>query len=92
MKEQTLKEFSIAIIDEFENLLDKYDIDIPSDDRTGDDSEAHIYGTEYGDLETSITNILNKLLEENNKEIVATTKPEPFISTCPYCGGKIVEK
>ena len=71
MKEQTLKEFSIAIIDEFENLLDKYDIDIPSDDRTGDDSEAHIYGTEYGDLETSITNILNKLLEENNKEIVA---------------------
>ena len=25
MKEQTLKEFSIAIIDEFENLLDKYD-------------------------------------------------------------------
>ena len=27
---------------------------------------------------------------EYNRKIAATTKPEPFIDTCPYCGGKIV--
>ena len=27
---------------------------------------------------------------EYNRKIAATTKPEPFIDTCPYCGSKIV--
>ena len=27
---------------------------------------------------------------EYNRKIAATTKPEPFIDTCPYCGCKIV--
>ena len=50
---------AIKIINEFEELLYKKNIQIPSTDREGNDDEACIYGTEYYDLENSIIDILN---------------------------------
>lgn len=44
--------------------LDNYDITIPDENRTGDESEARLYGTEYGDTEDYITQILCHLVQE----------------------------
>ena len=46
------------IIEMFEELLEEKNITIHSDDRTGDISEARIYGCEYFDLEERITQYL----------------------------------
>ena len=59
------REFAISILDLFEDLLDKKEIDIPSEDRTGEEGEARLYGTEYFQLEDDVT----KLLEQFEKEI-----------------------
>lgn len=64
MKEIKLRQFSASICDVFEELLDKYDITIPDEDRIGDESEARLYGTEYGDTEDYITQILVHLVQE----------------------------
>lgn len=59
--ERTLEQlYTDAILDCFEDLLDEKDINIPSDDRNGDEGEARIYGTEYFDLEDRISYLLNK--------------------------------
>lgn len=52
------EEMTRAILDVFENLLDKHNIDIPSDDRTGAEEEAHIYGDAYFELEDTIQQLL----------------------------------
>lgn len=52
------REFAIAIVDLFEELLDEKNIDIPSDDREGNDDEARIYGTEYYELEDAVYELL----------------------------------
>ena len=52
------REYAIAILDLFEDLLDEKGIDIPSDDRNGYDDEARIYGTEYYDLEDAVFELL----------------------------------
>lgn len=54
------RKLAIKIISEFEDLLEQKDIYIPSEDRTGDESEARIYGTEYYQLEDRITEILHE--------------------------------
>ena len=54
------KEYSHAMLDLFENLLDEKEIDIPSDDREGDESEARLYGSEYYDMESKVNNLLEK--------------------------------
>ena len=59
------RDFAISILDLFEDLLDKKEIDIPSEDRTGEEGEARLYGTEYFQLEDDVT----KLLEQFEKEI-----------------------
>ena len=53
-----LKEIAHTIIGQFEMLLNKKDITIPSDDREGNEDEARIFGKEYYDLEDKIENIL----------------------------------
>lgn len=58
------REYAIGILDIFENLLDEKGIDIPSDDRNGDEGEARIFGTEYADLEDKITELLIKFENE----------------------------
>lgn len=49
---------AIRIIDVFENLLDQHNIQIPDDDRCGDEEEASIYGCTYFNLESEIAQIL----------------------------------
>ena len=65
-RQKTLKvrNTSAEICDLFEELLDKYNITIPSDDRTGEESEARIYGKPYSDLEDSVTEILSELCND----------------------------
>ena len=55
MKEIKLRQFSASICDVFEELLDKYDITIPDENRTGDESEARLYGEEYSDTEDFVS-------------------------------------
>jgi len=52
------REIAIGLLSDFEEYLDKRDIAIPSEDRTGEVGEARIYGTEYYDLEDTITDLL----------------------------------
>ena len=59
------REYAIGIMNIFENLLDEKDIDIPSEDRNGDECEARIFGTEYADLEDKITELLIKFKGES---------------------------
>ena len=61
------RELAISIIGLFEDLLDKYNIDIPSEDRKeavkdiNESSIAHIYGEEYYNLEDKITNLIKNI-------------------------------
>ncbi len=54
------RETAIEILAEFEELLDKKGIKIPSKDRTGEKEEACLFGTEYYTIEDKITEILEK--------------------------------
>lgn len=53
------RDIAIKIIDEFEKMLEKYNIKIPSENRKYCEDEACIYGTQYYDLEDTITEILD---------------------------------
>ena len=57
-----LREYSTEIVELFEELLEKHDITIPDEDRTGDESEARLYGCTYWDLEDEVVHILSKLV------------------------------
>lgn len=59
-----IRYFSAEICDLFEDVLDKYDLSIPSDDRTGDECEARIFGEPYFELEDLVTEILINLFNE----------------------------
>ena len=55
------REIAIEILGEFEELLARKGIKIPSDDReSGHKNEACLYGSEYYELEDGITEILKK--------------------------------
>lgn len=56
-----LREYSVEIMELFEELLEKHNITIPDADRTGDESEARLYGCTYYDLEEDVVQILNHL-------------------------------
>jgi len=58
MKANKARRVAIEILDEFEELLDRKGIMIPSENREGREEEACIYGTEYYELEDVITDIL----------------------------------
>lgn len=57
------QQHAINILDMFEDVLDKHHIYIPDDDRTGDECEACIFGTTYGNLEDEITYYLDTALK-----------------------------
>ena len=57
-----LREYSVEIMELFEDLLDKHNITIPDEDRTGNESEARLYGCTYYDLEEDVVSILNQLV------------------------------
>lgn len=62
-----LREYSIEIVELFEELLEKHNITIPDEDRTGDESEARLYGCTYYDLEEDVVQILNHLVTNVKK-------------------------
>lgn len=67
-----LRPYAAAICDKFEQLLDEHGIDIPDNDRTGEEGEAHLYGTTYVTLEDDITDILEKLTFDVVKHVEIT--------------------
>lgn len=60
------EELAIGIIDKFEEVLDRHNIDIPDDHREGEEGEARIYGETYYGLELDIA----EYLRENTKPII----------------------
>jgi len=58
MGEEEARELAFAIIGEFEELLERHNIKIPSEDREGREEEACIYGDAYYELEDAIVEIL----------------------------------
>ena len=62
-----LRECSVDIVELFEDILEQYNIDIPDEDRTGDESEARLYGMTYSNLEEDVVAILEDLVK-NVKE------------------------
>lgn len=62
------------VVEEFERVLDKHNIYIPSEDRKGDDGEACLYGCEYSDVldavEEIIFSALNTAQNRPNAKII----------------------
>ena len=75
-----LRPVSASICDLFEDLLEEYDITIPSDDREGADGEARLYGDVYYDLEARVTEVLAELCAE------VKAAPNVVINTEDYNG------
>lgn len=59
-----VRQTAASICDLFEDLLDKHNITIPDDDRTGAEGEARLYGLTYFNLELEVTEALRSLIEE----------------------------
>ena len=63
-----------GIVQEFEEILEAYDIYVPDEDRTGGEGEACLYGSTYYGLvdviEEYITEALNRMKENPGIEIV----------------------
>lgn len=57
-----LRMYSTEIVELFEDLLEEHDITIPDEDRTGDESEARLYGCTYSDLEDEVKHVLSRLV------------------------------
>ena len=70
-----LREYSVAIVEFFEDILEAHNIDIPDEDRTGDESEARLYWMTYANLEDDVLSLLvdlvDKLKSNANAEIDA---------------------
>ena len=57
---------AIRILDIFEEMLESKGISIPDEDRTGDESEACLYGMTYADLEHAVEELLRAYYPEND--------------------------
>ena len=55
------RKIAIDILNEFEELLDYHEIDIPDEDREGNPIEARLFGKNWYTLEDKITDILEKM-------------------------------
>lgn len=62
-----IRPYAAAICDLFEDILDKHNIDIPDDDREGNDDEARIYGMTYAELEDNVKTIIEQILIERDQ-------------------------
>ncbi len=56
---------AIRILDIFEEMLESKGISIPDEDRTGEESEACLYGMTYAELENTIEELLRAYYPEN---------------------------
>lgn len=68
MSKINVRLLSAEICGLFEDLLAENDIYIPNEDREGEPEEACIYGTDYYDLEDSVTECLVKLANEIKRD------------------------
>jgi len=57
---------AIRILDIIEEMLESKGIMVPDEDRTGEESEACLYGMTYADLENAIEELLRVYYPENN--------------------------
>lgn len=58
MVKEERRKLAIDIINLFENVLNEHNIKLPDNDRTGDSTEASIFGSTYYEIEDSIENLL----------------------------------
>ena len=70
MKIEKEREIAIEIIKEFEELLNRKGIQIPSQDREGKPEEACLYGSEYYEIEDEVTDILKKHFTTDHNETI----------------------
>ena len=68
MRQVKTREFAASICDLFENILDEHNINIPNEDREGNEEEAHLYGATYYDLEDSVLSLLHEFAAEIDPE------------------------
>ena len=55
---------AITIIEMFEDILDKHGIKVPDEHRSGEESEAALYGATYYELEDKIWELLCEYIDE----------------------------
>lgn len=60
------KEYAACIIDTFEDFLEEKGIEIPNQDKTGNEGEAILYGDDFDYLMRKTTDILEILCKEAN--------------------------
>ncbi|MBR3794408.1 MAG: hypothetical protein IKK34_00065 [Clostridia bacterium] len=58
---------AIRILDIIEEMLENKGIMIPDEDRTGNESEACLYGMTYADLENAIEELLGRYYPSQKK-------------------------
>lgn len=56
---------AIRILDAFEDMLESKGVSIPDEERTGEESEACLYGMTYAELENTIEELLRAYYPEN---------------------------
>lgn len=66
-----LRQYSACIIDIVEDFLEEHNINIENDEKQNSDNPAIIYGTDYDVLDQKITDTLDKLISDYNKNIIA---------------------
>lgn len=67
------REVAKDIVELFEDLLDKYDIDIPDEDREGygSDDQARLFGTTWDTLVTDVECMIIELMERTGTDYKA---------------------
>lgn len=73
-----VRDYSRQIVEVFEEILDRYDMQIPDDFRTGDESESPLFGAEWYEAMYQVTDILEDLLEEREKKPDAILNYEEY--------------
>lgn len=63
------REFAAEIVDIFEDFLDNKGIEIPNEDKEGDEGEAIIYGTDWDSLMYEVIHVLEILCNEAGVEV-----------------------
>lgn len=56
------RDWVMAICDAFEDVLEEYDVTIPSEDRSGNTEEARLFGELFDKLASAVTEILDRLV------------------------------
>lgn len=72
------KEYAAAIVDIFEDFLDEKGIEIPNNEKEGDEHEAIIYGEDWEYLMQNVTGIIKKLCININTYNTINTNSEDW--------------